>query len=452
MLSRLRTVFTIPELRQKVVITLVLLAVYRMGFSIPLPFIDQATFAEQFKKMTDQQGMGQMLQAVALLSASSLGNASIFGLGIMPYISASIIFQLLGQVYPPLEALQKEGESGRKKINEYTRYATVVICLGQSFFWIRMLTGGGMGQGLILEEYSGFFYTFVATITMTAGTLLLMWIGEQIDEYGIGNGISLLIMAGILAQMPTAGMELIGPAFRYGVGLGTAAGIDKLLPLGVIFVAVVLGVIAITQATRRIPIQSAKHVRGRRVLGGQKQFLPLRVNQAGVMPIIFASSLLMFPMFIFSYLSRSFPESSLLSLADSTFGGGRGLIYNLVYVGLIFFFCYFWTSITFNPKDMAENLKDYGSFVPGYRPGTHTEKYLDQVMTRITYVGAGFLALIAIIPTLVARGMDISFMVASFYGGTGLLIVVSVALDLVQKIDSHLVMRNKPGMLESEDV
>jgi preprotein translocase subunit SecY len=315
-----------------------------------------------------------------------------------------------------------------------------------------MLTGGGMGQGLILEEYSGFFYTFVATITMTAGTLLLMWIGEQIDEYGIGNGISLLIMAGILAQMPSAGMELIGPAFRYGVGLGTAAGIDKLLPLGVIFVAVVLGVIAITQATRRIPIQSAKHVRGRRVLGGQKQSLPLRVNQAGVMPIIFASSLLMFPMFIFSYLSKSFPESSMLSLADSTFGGGRGLIYNLVYVGLIFFFCYFWTSITFNPKDMAENLKDYGSFVPGYRPGTHTEKYLDQVMTRITYVGAGFLALIAIIPTLVARGMDISFMVASFYGGTGLLIVVSVALDLVQKIDSHLVMRNKPGMLESEDV
>lgn len=452
MLSRLRTVFTIPELRQKVVITLVLLAVYRMGFSIPLPFIDQATFAEQFKKVTDQQGMGQMLQAVALLSASSLGNASIFGLGIMPYISASIIFQLLGQVYPPLEALQKEGESGRKKINEYTRYATVVICLGQSFFWIRMLSGGGMGQGLVLEEYSGFFYTMVATITMTAGTLLLMWIGEQIDEYGIGNGISLLIMAGILAQMPTAGMELIRPALRNGVGLGTEAGIDKLLPLAVIFVAVVLGVIAITQATRRIPIQSAKHVRGRRVLGGQRQFLPLRVNQAGVMPIIFASSLLMFPMFIFSYLSRSFPESSLLSIAESTFGGGRGLIYNLVYVALIFFFCYFWTSITFNPKDMAENLKDYGSFVPGYRPGTHTERYLDQVMTRITYVGAGFLALIAIIPTLVARGMDISFMVASFYGGTGLLIVVSVALDLVQKIDSHLVMRNKPGMLESEEV
>ncbi|MEW4489811.1 preprotein translocase subunit SecY [Thalassoglobus sp. JC818] len=452
MLSRLRTVFTIPELRQKIYITLILLAVYRMGFSIPLPFIDQAQFAETFKKMASQQGMGQMLQAVALLSASQLGNATIFGLGIMPYISASIIFQLLGQVYPPLEALQKEGETGRKKINEYTRYATVAICLAQSYFWIRVLSGGGIGNGLVLEEYNTFFFHIVATITMTTGTLLLMWIGEQIDEYGIGNGISLLIMAGILAQMPSAGMELLRPAMRSGIGLGTDAGIDKLLPLGVIFVAVVLGVIAITQATRRIPIQSAKHVRGRRVLGGQRQFLPLRVNQAGVMPIIFASSLLMFPMFIFSWLSQQFPENWFLAQAEGTFSGGRGLVYNLLNVALIFFFCYFWTSITFNPKDMAENLKDYGSFVPGYRPGTHTERYLDQVMTRITYVGAGFLALIAIIPTLVAMGMDISFLVASFYGGTGLLIVVSVALDLVQKIDSHLVMRNKPGMLESEEV
>lgn len=452
MLSRFRTVFTIPELRQKIYITLMLLAVYRMGFYIPLPFIDQETFAETFKQMANQQGMGQMLQAVALLSASQLGNATIFGLGIMPYISASIIFQLMGQVYPPLEALQKEGETGRKKINEYTRYATVVICLGQSFFWIRMLSGGGMGQGLVLEEYNSLFYTLIATITMTTGTILLMWIGEQIDEYGIGNGISLLIMAGILAQMPGAGMELLRPAFRSGVRLGTEAGIDKLLPLAIIFVAVVLGVIAITQAQRRIPVQSAKHVRGRRVLGGQRQYLPLRVNQAGVMPIIFASSLLLIPMYIFSHLNRTFPESSTLSLLSNTLSSGQGLIYNLIYVSLIFFFCYFWTSITFNPKDMAENLKDYGSFVPGYRPGSHTERYLDQVMTRITYVGAGFLALIAIIPTLVARGMDISFLVASFYGGTGLLIVVSVALDLVQKIDSHLVMRNKPGMLESDDV
>jgi preprotein translocase subunit SecY len=451
MLSRLRTIIAIPELRQKILITLILLAVYRMGFSIPLPFIDQQEFSQTFKKLQEHSGIGQVMQAVALLSASRLGNATIFGLGIMPYISASIIFQLMGQVYPPLEALQKEGEAGQKKINEYTRYATVLICLGQSYFWINMLGGGRLGGGLILEEYNTWFYHLIATITMTAGTLLLMWIGEQIDEYGVGNGISLLIMAGILAQMPAAGLELLRPALRGGIGLGTDAGVDKLLPLAALFVAVVLGVIAITQAQRRIPIQSAKHVRGRRVLGGQMQFLPLRVNQAGVMPIIFASSLLMFPMFIFTWLRQAFPENALLVTLDSAFGGGgRGLLYNLLYVVLIYFFCYFWTSITFNPKDMAENLKDYGSFVPGYRPGTHTEKYLDQVMVRITYVGAGFLAVIAIIPTIVATGMDISYMVASFYGGTGLLIVVSVALDMVQKIDSHLVMRNKPGLLDSE--
>ncbi|WP_437186244.1 preprotein translocase subunit SecY [Planctomicrobium sp. SH668] len=452
MLSRLRTIFSIPELRQKIVITLILLAVYRMGFYIPLPFIDQEQFAEAFKRMQGQAGLGQVMQAVALLSASNLGNATIFGLGIMPYISASIIFQLMGQVYPPLEALQKEGETGRKKINEYTRYATVVICLLQSFFWIRMLASGTLGQNLILEEYNTWFYSLVATLTMTAGTLLLMWIGEQIDEYGVGNGISLLIMAGIMAQMPTAGFELLRPAFKDGIGLGTAAGIDRLLPLGVLFIAVVLGVIAITQAQRRIQIQSAKHVRGRKVLGGQTQFLPLRVNQAGVMPIIFASSLLMFPMFIFTWLRQAFPENFIFVTLEGAFGGGgRGLLYNLLYVALIFFFCYFWTSITFNPKDMAANLKDYGSFVPGYRPGSHTEKYLDQVMVRITYVGASFLALIAVIPTIIAAGMDISPLVASFYGGTGLLIVVSVGLDLVQKIDSHLVMRNKPGMLESDD-
>lgn len=451
MLSRLRMIFAIPELRQKIVITLILLAVYRMGFSIPLSFIDQDAFAETFRRLQDQAGIGQVMQAVALLSASQLGNATIFGLGIMPYISASIIFQLMGQVYPPLEALQKEGEAGRKKINEYTRYATVLICLGQSYFWIRMLSGG-IGQGLILEKYDWWLYHIIATVTMTSGTLLLMWIGEQIDEYGVGNGISLLIMAGILAQMPAAGMELLRPAFRSGVALGTPAGIDKLLPLAVLFVVVVLCVIAITQAQRRIPIQSAKHVRGRRVLGGQRQFLPLRVNQAGVMPIIFASSLLLFPMMIFNWLSSIFPNVEVFTQLGSAFGGGRGLLYNLFYVALIYFFCYFWTSVTFNPKDMAENLKDYGSFIPGYRPGSHTEKYLDQVMTRITYVGAGFLALIAIIPTVIATGMDISLLVAGFYGGTGLLIVVSVALDLIQKIDSHLVMRNKPGMLDSEDV
>jgi preprotein translocase subunit SecY len=460
MLAKLLTVFRIPELRQKILLTLMLLAVYRMGFAIPLPFLDQGQFGDAMERLREQEGgLGQVIQVVALFSASSIGNSTIFGLGIMPYISASIIFQLLGSVYPPLERLQKEGEAGRKKINEYTRYATVVICLGQSYFWIRMLSGGlGTGEGgLILREYDTFFYHLVGTVTMTAGTILLMWIGEQIDEYGIGNGISLLIMAGILAQMPGAMYEMLQPAFTGGIGLGTAAGIDKLLLLLVLFISVILGVIAITQAQRRIPIQSAKHVRGRRVFGGQRQHLPLRVNQAGVMPIIFASSLLMFPYFLFSWMNQlwtkmewEFGFETVTTLYAAFGGGGRGFLYNLCYIILIYFFCYFWTAITFNPRDMADNLKDYGSFIPGYRPGERTASYLEQVMARITYVGAGFLAIIAIIPVLVATAMDIPFLIASFYGGTGLLIVVSVALDLVQKIDSHLVMRNYSGLLDAD--
>lgn len=454
MFGKLITVFTIPELRNKILLTLVLLGVYRMGFWVPLPFIDQEMFQERMKAIADASqdgGFGQVMQIVSLFSASSLGNATIFGLGIMPYISASIIMQLMGTVYPPLEQLQKEGEAGRKKINEYTRYLTVLICLVQSYFWIIALSKGfGGDTGLIMKDWNVWYIYVFGAFIMTTGTIFLMWLGEQIDEYGVGNGISLLIMAGILAQMPTAGLQLLQPAFEKGVRLGSEAGIDKLLLLTTMFIGVVVAVIAITQGQRRIPIQSAKHVRGRRVMGGQRQFLPLRVNQAGVMPIIFASSLLMIPYFIFSALDNAFSNTYILSSLANTFGSGRGYLYNLCYIGLIYFFCYFWTAITFNPKDMAENLKDYGSFIPGYRPGSRTAQYLEQVMVRITYVGAGFLAIVAIIPTLVAKWMDIPFMIASFYGGTGLLIVVSVALDLVQKIDSHLVMRNYTGLLEPE--
>jgi len=454
MFEKLLIIFRIPELRNKILLTIGLLAVYRLGFWIPLPFIDQELFKEQMQRLQEGgSGFGQVIQMVSLFSASSLGNSTIFGLGIMPYISASIIFQLLGSVYPPLEQLQKEGESGRKKINEYTRYATVVICLVQSFLWIRAISSGfgGGDVGLIIEEYDWWFCYMIGALIMTAGTIFLMWLGEQIDEYGIGNGISLLIMAGILAQMPTSMFEYLQPAFEQGIRAGTDTGIDRLILLLALFVGVVVGVIAMTMGTRRIPIQSAKHVRGRKVMGGQRQYLPLKVNQAGVMPIIFASSLLIFPYFIFTQLSNFWPESITLKALANAFGGGRGFLYNACYVGLIYFFCYFWTAITFNPKDMANNLKDYGSFIPGYRPGTRTATYLEQVMVRITFVGAGFLAIVAIIPVIVARWMNIPFMLASFYGGTGLLIVVSVGLDLVQKIDSHLVMRNYTGMLEEED-
>lgn len=460
MLSKLKDVFAIPELRNKIFLTLVLLGVYRMGFSVFLPFVDQEAFSAAVERLSDTQGgLGQAIQVVALFSASSFGNATIFGLGIMPYISASIIFQLLGTVYPPLEQLQKEGEAGRKKINEWTRYATVLICLLQSFFWLRMLEGtiggGGGGESALFLQfdatgYSLAFFYFVGTITMTAGTILLMWIGEQIDEYGIGNGISLLIMAGILAQMPGAALQMLKPAFTQGIALGSDTGIEKLLLLGGLFFGVIVAVVAMTQAVRRIPIQSAKHVRGRSVQGGMRQFLPLRVNQAGVMPIIFASSLLLIPYLLFSYLNNAFPGNEVFNTLDTAFGGGRGLIYNLCYIGLIYFFCYFWTAITFNPRDIADNLKDYGSFIPGYRPGVRTSNYLEAVMVRITYVGAAFLAVVAVIPTVVATAMDIPPLIAQFYGGTGLLIVVSVALDLVQKIDSHLVMRNQTGLLDKD--
>ena len=455
MWSRFVTIFKIPELRQKIFLTLGLLAVYRMGFAIPLPFIDQGVLASNLEKVQagGGGGFGQVLQVVALFSASNISSSSIFGLGIMPYISASIIFQLLGTVYPPLEQLQKEGESGRRKINEYTRYATVLICLGQSYFWIQGLKNGMVGgSSIILPGYDGFFFHLVGTLTMTAGTVLLMWIGEQIDAYGIGNGISLLIMAGILARMPEAAGKLLAPALRDGVQLGgEGMGIEKLLLLAAIFVGVIVWVVWITQGQRRIPIQSAKHVRGRRVMGGQRQSLPLRVNQAGVMPIIFASSLLMFPYFLFSQVKNIWDtDSGIMASIANAFTPGRGFVYNVSYIALIYFFCYFWTAITFNPKDMADNLKDYGSFIPGYRPGARTATYLEQVMVRITYVGAAFLAIVAVIPTMVSTALDVDFLTASFFGGTGLLIGVSVALDLIQKIDSHLVMRNYPGMLEAD--
>jgi preprotein translocase subunit SecY len=387
---------------------------------------------------------------VAVFSASQLSQATIFGLGIMPYISASIIFQLLGSVWGPLEQLQKEGESGRKKINEYTRYATVVLCLGQS--WAMMSWLASIRQpSLINPEFLNaagqltFFWKFTAVLTMTAGTIFLMWLGEQIDEFGIGNGISLLIMAGILARMPSAGLELIKNSSVELGGGGGKFGPEKWLVLVILFIGVVAGVVYMTQGQRRIPTQSAKHVRGRRIYGGARQYLPLRVNQSGVMPIIFASSLLLFPYMLFQAMASH--GGLWVNLAE-VFHRGTSFFYNLLYVLLIYFFCYFWTAITFNPKDMADNLKNFGTFIPGYRPGKRTIDYLEKVMVRITYVGAAFLSVVAITPTIISSAMDIPPNVASFYGGTGLLIAVSVAFDLVQQIDSHLVMRNYKGLLE----
>lgn len=460
MLAKLLTVFRVPELRRKIILTVILLAVYRLGFHITLPFIDHETVGQGLSNAAGGKGgLGGLLQVVSVFSASDLQNGSVFGLGIMPYITASIVFQLLATVYPPLEQLQKEGESGRRRLNEYTRYATVVVCLLQSFFLLKTMSGGGSGQAEILDGYSGFHWLLFGTLVMTAGTVFLMWIGEQIDAYGIGNGISLLIMAGILARMPEIVKKWVEGISENGIEIGTKFGINKLLVMAVVFVTVIAVVVAITQGQRRIPIQSAKHVRGRRVMGGNRQWLPLRVNQSGVMPIIFSSSLLMIPFFVFSQLGRAFMGQEAsggswwaegLAYLGQCFSPGQGFVYSLGYIILIYFFCYFWTAITFNPKDMAENLKDNGSFIPGYRPGGRTATHLEQVMLRITYVGAAFLAVVAVIPTIISNTITDDFATASFFGGTGLLIIVSVALDLVQKIDSHLVMRNYPGLLDSD--
>ncbi len=373
---------------------------------------------------------------------------------------------MLGTVYKPLEELKKEGEAGRKKINEYTRYATVAICIVQSWMYLKfmLMAGGPSGYGNINANFlnsSGeslyFGWQIVAVMVMTCGTVFLMWLGEQIDEHGIGNGISLLIMAGILAQMPKALYELVRNMKTELTGLSRGqVGIETLILLAILFITVVVGVVFITLGQRKIPTQSAKFTRGRRVYGGTRQHLPLRINQAGVMPIIFASSLLMIPGVFFGFMAGQFDTEGgvfkALNLVSLTMSDQTSYFFNLLYVVLIFFFCYFWTAITFNPKDMAENLKDNGSFIPGYRPGGRTAAHLEQVMVRITYVGAAFLAVIAVFPTVVSTTLtDGNFAIATFFGGTGLLIIVSVALDLVQKIDSHLVMRNYSGLLDSEE-
>jgi preprotein translocase subunit SecY len=447
--------FKVPELKRKILFTCLFLAIYRIGFYIPLPIVDQAKLAS-WQEATQSSAAGKVFGTVAMFGGTSIGMSTIFGLGIMPYISASIIFQLLGSVVPTLEAMMKEGESGRKRINEYTRYATVLLCAVQSAFWVQYMMSPKMG--VVLPQYQTPWNGFVCVCMMTAGTIFLMWVGEQIDEYGIGNGISILIMAGILARMPVALRDLWNNSSPKLTPETGKYGIITIVILAGLFVAVVVGVIAITESQRRIPTQSAKHVRGRRVFGGTRQYLPLKVNQAGVMPIIFASSLLIFPSFILNSLSQATaawrsdswrPESLFAWVIQE---GAESLtkqsyIYTVCYVILIYFFCYFWTAITFNPKDMSENLKDYGSFIPGYRPGRRTADYLEKVMLRITYVGAAFLSLVAVIPSIVQNSLQVDYTIASFLGGTGLLIVISVCLDLVQKIDSHLIMRNYSGLV-----
>ncbi len=452
MLEKIRVIFTIPELRKKILLTLGLLAVYRVGWQIPLPVLDPAEMAQN----SDTSGLADFFQRVSVFSASQINQATIFGLGIMPYISASIILQLLGTIYPPLIELRKEGEAGRKKINNYTRILTLVLCLLQSTAY---LWWGVMARGMVADKFLNsagslaFHWQIASVLIMTCGALFLMWLGEQIDEFGIGNGISLLIMAGIVSAMPGSLFTLFRDSKMELQGFGGSnIGLETIVVLILLFVVIVMGVVFITLAQRRIPTQSAKHVRGNRVYGGTRQYMPLRINQAGVMPIIFASSLLMIPPVATGFLGGVFGGSNwfgaLMTNITDSFNRQTSIFYNLAFIAMIYFFCYFWTAITFNPKEISENLKDSGTFIPGYRPGRRTAEYLELVIERITYVGAGFLALVAIIPTVVSGYLVSDQNLASFYGGTSLLIAVSVAFDLVQKIDSHLVMRNYKGLLD----
>ncbi|MHC4211904.1 MAG: preprotein translocase subunit SecY [Planctomycetota bacterium] len=443
MLGTIINIFRIPDLRNKILFTVALLVIYRVGFHIPNPCFDHEKIANITKQRGSETPLGRAAEYMQMFTGGTLDKSSLFGLGIMPYITSSIILMLLGEVLPGLKKLRQEGQSGHKKIQEYTRYLTVVICVVQSIMFLKMF-------GLSGYTYAGMKYQamIMGVVGMTAGTVFLMWLGEQIDEYGIGNGISLIIMAGIISRMPYAIINLWQNVdLKVGRSPGTT-GPAELFFLVAAFVFVVAGAILITQGQRRIPIQQAKQMRGRRMYGGARHYLPLRVNHGGVMPIIFASAFMMFPPIIIRQLLNRFSDSAILSTLDGALSPGA-YSYNVLYMLLIFAFAYFWTTVQFQPREMAKNLRDSGSFIPGLRPGRRTAEYLETVMTRITYFGAAFLAIIAVVPTLINVLLGIDLRIAMYLGGTGLLIVVSVSLDLVQKIEANLLMRSYDGFSQS---
>ncbi len=446
MFKTLANIFRVPELRNKVLFTIFLLVIYRIGYHVPIPGVDQVQMQEAMKKEAEGSGaFGRLASYVSLFSGGNLSQSTIFGLGIMPYISASIIFQLLGTVVPSLEKMQKEGETGRRKIQEWTRYATVPLCMVQAGFWLVWLHNMNMVQPEFARNMTTSFW-LMGIFSLTAGCIFLMWLGEQIDEYGLGNGISLIIMAGIVARMPAVfGQLLTQTNFSTVADPTKPISLGKIIFLVIAFISVVAGSILITQAQRRIPIQQAKHTRGRRIYGGQKQYLPLRVNHGGVMPIIFAQSLMLFPLMLTGWLAGIY-QSGFLRFLNEEFRRGA-FLYVIIEVSMIYFFAYFWTTVQFQPKEMANQLRDYGSFIPGLRPGPRTAQYLERVMIRITYVGAAFLCVIATIPTAVSHLMGIDWQITAFLGGTGLLIAVSVALDMIQRIEANLMMRNYSGFL-----
>jgi preprotein translocase subunit SecY len=450
MLESIRNIFSIPELRKRVIFTLLLLAVYRIGGQIPNPGISASALAEFW-----QQQKGSLLGFIDLFSGRYMSRMTIFALGIMPYISASIILQLLTVVWPYLERLSKEGELGRKKITQYTRYGTIIICFIQSFGIAAFLQSLKSPGGALVVPHGGWGFRLLTILTLTTGTVFVMWLGEQISARGIGNGISLIIFAGIVVRFPSGVRSLFG-------GLkGGATSPLKIIGLGVLMIAVIAFIVFVERGQRRIPVSYAKRVVGRKVYGGQSTHLPLRVNTGGVIPIIFAASVITIPATVAQLIKIPIVQSIAVQ-----FNMGMPL-YNLLYVAAIIFFTYFYVSIIFNPVDVADNLRKYGGFIPGIRPGKNTSDYIDEVLSRITLVGAVYLALVAILPEFLITGVKVQslpwvgtwletnlpkFMTQGLgidflFGGTSILIVVGVAMDTMQQIEAQLVMRHYDGFM-----
>lgn len=424
LIESIRNIFKIPELKNRVLFTLSLLIVYRIGAHVPTPGIN----GEALSKFLTEKG-GALMGFFDMFSGGALSRITIFALGIMPYISASIIFQLLTVVIPSIGRLAKEGEAGRKKIVKYTRYATVVIAAIQS---LGIAVGlEGMSGGEFIQN-PGWSFRLLTMITLTSGTAFLMWLGEQITERGIGNGISLIIFAGIVARFPSAIIN------TFNIVRAGELSIFVVLIILIMMILVVGGIIFIERGQRKIPVQYARRVVGRKVFGGQSTHLPLKLNTAGVIPPIFASSIIMFPATIAGFITIPWIQAIAKQLSPGT------VVYTTLYVGLIFFFSYFYTAVIFNPVDISENLQKHGGFIPGIRPGQKTSEYIYRVLTRLTFVGAVYLATVCVMPELLIK----SFKVPFYFGGTSLLIAVGVALDTVSQIESHLITRSYEGFLK----
>jgi len=428
MLGTIQSIFKIPELRKRILFTLAILVVFRSGGHVPTPGIDAQVLGEFFQGMK-----GSLLGLYDMFVGGAFQKATIFSLGIMPYISASIIMQLLGAVIPYFQKLQKEGEEGRRKITQYTRYGTVLIAAMQAAGTAVFLESLQPSPGRYVVPNPGMGFKLLTMITFTCGTIFIMWLGEKITEKGIGNGISLIIMVGIIARFPSGVVDEVRMLL-----FGQRNFFSEVFLVG-LMVAVIAAIILVTRAQRKIPVQYAKKVIGRKMYGGQSTHIPLSVNTAGIIPIIFAQSIMFAP----STLSSFFPNNELMQSFSSWFQPGT-VLYSFAYGLLIIFFAYFYTAIVFNPVDLADNMRKYGGFIPGIRPGKRTSEYIDKVLTRITLPGATFFAMIAVLPYFMMKGMNVQF----YFGGTGLLIVVGVALDTLQQIESHLLMRHYDGFMK----